>query len=267
MIIAVPVVAIREVMELIGPHLEEGCLVTETGSTKADVGRWAQEVLPEGVSYVGGHPMAGKEQSGPEAADADLFQGAVYAVCPSPFATKQAVASVVGLADTLGARPYFVDSEEHDSYVAAVSHLPFLLSTALMMCTSKGLGWREMSRMAASGFRDMTRLASGDPMMHRDICVTNGDSIVHWLDESIKELYAIRNMVKDDPEALERTLIEAWEARQRWLNGELRGDPPGAELPNTSDAIMGLLMGENLARRARELTGNDRNEKNKYPKR
>ena len=266
-IIAVPVVAIREVMELIGPHLEEGCLVTETGSTKADVGRWAQEVLPEGVSYVGGHPMAGKEQSGPEAADADLFQGAVYAVCPSPFATKQAVASVVGLADTLGARPYFVDSEEHDSYVAAVSHLPFLLSTALMMCTSKGLGWREMSRMAASGFRDMTRLASGDPMMHRDICVTNGDSIVHWLDESIKELYAIRNMVKDDPEALERTLIEAWEARQRWLNGELRGDPPGAELPNTSDAIMGLLIGENLARRARELTGNDRNEKNKYPKR
>ena len=83
-IIATPVLAIRDVLEIIGSELEPGTLVTDTGSTKMQVLEWAKELLPPEVHFVGGHPMAGKEQPGPEAADANLFEGAVYAICPDP---------------------------------------------------------------------------------------------------------------------------------------------------------------------------------------
>ena len=265
-IIATPVMAIREVMELIGPELEDGCVVTDTGSTKGDILRWARELLPSHVSFVGGHPMAGKETSGPDTADATLFRGAVYAICPSPLASKDAVAAIAGLADILGATAYYVDPDEHDSYVAAVSHLPFMVSATLMACTSKSPGWREMAHMAASGFRDVSRLASGDPLMHRDIVITNQDGVVHWIDEFIKELYAVRNKIKDDHEGMERWLIEAWEARARLISGVREGDQPGVDLPKASDALTGLLMGENLARRARDLAGGDKDDKTRYQK-
>ena len=152
-------------------------------------------------------------------------------MCPAPGASKEAASSIAALAETVGATPYFVDAEEHDSYVAAVSHLPFILSTGLVGATARSPGWREMSRLATNGYRDITRLASGDPIMHRDICLTNKESIVHWIDECIKELYSIRNQINDDEKALEKTFISTWEARTRWLAGESGERRPGEEMP------------------------------------
>ena len=126
-ILAVPVLAIRDMMKTISEMLSPGCIVTDTGSTKLEIMKWAQDYLPEEVSFVGGHPMAGKEISGVSAADASLFKNARYAVIPGKGATEGAVNSVIGLVDLLGAKPYFVDAEEHDSYVAAVSHLPIIM--------------------------------------------------------------------------------------------------------------------------------------------
>ncbi|MBI4338271.1 MAG: prephenate dehydrogenase/arogenate dehydrogenase family protein [Chloroflexi bacterium] len=256
-ILAVPVMAIREVMEVIAPHLEEGAVVTDTGSTKAAVLAWADQYLAPRVHFVGAHPMAGKEQSGPDAADADLFRNAVCCVVPSTRASEQAVKTVVGLAETLGARPYFVDAAEHDSYVAAVSHLPFLLSVTLVNTTAKGRGWREMASLAASGYRDISRLASGDPEMHRDICLTNRDSIVYWLDEFIKDLYALRNQVKDGGQDLLKTLNDAWEARTKWVAGVQPEAQPPMEVPKPSESMLSLFVGSKLAQRIQQSGSKD----------
>ena len=265
-IIATPVLAIRDVMEVIGPELEPGTLVTDTGSTKVQVLKWAQELLPPEVHFVGGHPMAGKEQPGPDAADARLFEGAVYAICPDPRAPKAATESIVSLAETIGAKPYFIDPGEHDSYVAAVSHLPFLLSISLVAATSKSVGWREISRMAASGYRDISRLASSDPIMHRDICITNKEQVLYWADECIKQLYYMRNMIQDDPEELENLFISAWEARARWLAGVADKDLSEEEFPSASMSLSSMLLGDQLSKRIQGPKGQDNADPTEYRK-
>lgn len=260
-IIATPPMAIRETMEYIAPHLAEGVLVTDTGSTKSNVLKWADEIFPAGVNFVGGHPMAGKESSGPDAAEATLFDGATYAICATPSADYQAVQTLASLVESIGATPYFIGAEEHDSYVAAVSHLPFILSVALVGCTSDSPSWDDISTLAASGYRDITRLASGDPVMHRDICVTNQESIIKWIDQFITYLYKFRNDVRDDPDAVELALISAWQARSRWLSGaKVNQSTVSADLPSANDSMMGLVMGDRMSSRLREL--NQRLEKN-----
>ena len=170
-ILATPVLAMKGLMEVIGPELREGCVVTDMGSSKKDVLDWAEHYLPKHVDFVGGHPMAGKEASGPENADGSLFDKKVYCIIPSPRAQKDAVSEVTSLAKPIGAQPFFIGVEEHDSFVAAASHLPFLLSVALVGCTSKSATWEDIAQLAATGYEDISRLASGDPIMHRDICV------------------------------------------------------------------------------------------------
>ena len=155
----------------------------------------------------------------------------------------------MGLAETIGAKPYFVDPGEHDSYVAAVSHLPFLLSISLVAATSKSTGWREISRMAASGYRDISRLASSDPIMHRDICVTNRDQILYWADECIKQLYHMRNMIQNGDEELLQLFISAWEARAKWMAGLVGKDLSAEELPSASMSLSSMLLGDQLAKR------------------
>src|SRR3990172_2711027 len=100
----------------IAEYLQESTVVTDTASTKAEVLRWAEQLLPSHVSFVGGHPMAGKETPGIDEAEATLFQGKAYCICPGEGATDQAVRSVIGLAQAVGAEPLFMDAQEHDQY-------------------------------------------------------------------------------------------------------------------------------------------------------
>jgi prephenate dehydrogenase len=206
-IIATPVLAVREVMGQIAPDLGKGVVVHDTASTKAHVMRWAREILPPHVSFIGGHPMAGKENQGIESAEAGLFQGKAYVVCPTVDAPESAVRSVLGLAQIVGAEPLFVDPDEHDVYAAAVSHLPAMLSTALFQMLRASPSWPDMAIMASSGFRDVTRLASGDPVMSHDIWVTNRDALIHWLDRMATELQRFRSLLED---AKDDALLEAF---------------------------------------------------------
>ena len=168
MILATPIGGIHDLLQLFGPELEAGTIVTDTGSTKVEVLRWAEEYLPSAVDFVGGHPMAGKELSGPEAAEADLFQDATYCIIPGNGADQVAVRVVTQMAEVVGAKPYFIDAAEHDSYVAAVSHLPLVLSTVLVRLNSGNPAWPEVAKLASGGFRDVSRLAAGSPEMSRD---------------------------------------------------------------------------------------------------
>ncbi len=263
-ILAVPVLAIRDMMKTISEMLSPGCIVTDTGSTKLEIMKWAQDYLPEEVSFVGGHPMAGKEISGVSAADASLFKNARYAVIPGKGATEGAVNSVIGLVDLLGAKPYFVDAEEHDSYVAAVSHLPIIMSTALVSATSGSPSWREISKLAATGFRDVSRLASGDPVMNLDISVTNQESLLYWIDRVIEELQEFRQMVGNtgDEKGLEKlgdTFAKAWESREKWLrrfesgNDDEDEDLSRPELPSFGAQMMDMLVGSRLRERYQDV--------------
>jgi len=226
-VLATPVTAMEAILREIGPILPEGCIVTDVASTKAMVMRWAAESLPQGVSFVGGHPMAGKEVAGIEAAESGLFKGCTYCLCAGPGAAPAAVETVVSMVNLLGAKPYFVGPAEHDSYVAAISHLPMLVSTALVSATVGSSVWREMSRMAATGYRDTTRLASSDPTMSSDIYTTNRESLGRWLDVFIRELESLREGIAADGPELEARLRRIKDARDLWQRG-------GASLPETA---------------------------------
>lgn len=264
-IIATPVLAIREMLELIADMAPPGCVVTDTGSTKTEIMTWAEEYLPREISFVGGHPMAGKEVSGIEAADANLFQNARYAVIPGIRAREEAVRAVLGMVELLEAKPYFLDAVEHDSFVAAVSHLPIIVSSALVSVTTKSPSWREMSRMAATGYRDVSRLASGDPVMNLDISVTNRDNLLYWVEQAIQELRHYHDMIgktsdESGLEALGDTFTKVWADREKWLvryeSGEEQVDelaPSGPEVPSFGDQMIDMVVGTKIRERYKEI--------------
>jgi prephenate dehydrogenase len=217
--------AIKEVLAQIGAYLPSGCLVTDTASTKAEVMRWAEEYLPATVDFVGGHPMAGKELSGIEVAEADLFQGCTYCLVSGRGASTTSVKRAVALVRDIGANPLLITASEHDNFVAAISHLPLVISSALVMATTQSPSWSKMSRLAATGYRDLTRLAVQHPRMNRDICLTNQKNIAAWIDAFIKELSHFRRLIADGSEAeIEQAFTEAKQARQSWLDEHAKRD-------------------------------------------
>jgi prephenate dehydrogenase len=216
-IIATPVLAIKEIFSHITSHIQENCIVTDVASTKVEVMRWARELLPRKVNFIGGHPMAGKEMSGIKVADANLFKGCVYCLVQGSNASTNAMQSVNDIVLTIGATPLLVEAQKHDNLVAGISHLPFLLSTALVLATTKSTSWPQLSQLASSGYRDLTRLASGNPEMNTSICLTNQSSILYWIDIFIKELQKLRGLIGNSDSGIEDALHIAKEARTKWL--------------------------------------------------
>lgn len=246
-IVATPILAVRSTFEEIAPALAEGAVVTDAASTKSGVMRWARELLPAHVQYVGGHPMAGKEQAGIAAADAELFRDKPWVIVPSVDCTESAVHTVMALADACGARALFMDADEHDSYVAAVSHLPLTLSAALFSVVFESQAWPELAGLASSGFRDTTRLASGSPEMAHDIMVTNRDNVVHWIDRMQQRLAEMREKIlAGDSETLMREFTRPQIERDQFMVA----GPPRRESEDAQQQVPGigeLLMGAKLS--------------------
>ena len=218
-IIATPVLTIREILSRIAHCLSPRCTITDTASTKLEVMKWAEDLLPPTVGFVGGHPMAGKETYGIQAAEAELFQRCIYCLTPADKTSPQAIDRVENIVRKLGATPFFVDAQEHDNLVAGISHLPMLLSAALVSATTRDVSWNKLSTLAASGYRGLTRLASGNPEVNAHICLSNKQAIIHWIDEYTKELARYRQLVDVGGRQLEEALTEANRARREWLNG------------------------------------------------
>ena len=260
-VLATPIVAMKELFEVLAPHLPPGCVVTDVGSSKQAVLKWADELLPAGIDFVGGHPMAGRETAGPENADPNMFSGRTYCIIPSAKASERSAAEITTMVEAIGAVPYYISADEHDSFVAAVSHLPFLMSVALINCTSASPNWDDIAKVAASGYHDLTRLASGDTIMHRDICATNSDAIVAWIDTFIRELYQIRQVLTDsnslDDEAILDLFVKARVARAKWLEGDFgpqaRQYNPHTELPTFAQSMGDMFVGRRLLDAQRRL--------------
>lgn len=216
-VIATPVLAIKEIFSEITPHLPTGCVVTDTASTKAQVMKWAKEILPPTVDFIGGHPMAGSESYGIQAAKGGLFRRCTYCLTPLQGASPKSIDAVTGMVKKLGASPFFIDAQEHDNLVAGISHLPMLLSAALVSLTATNSSWPKMSKLAASGYHDLTRLALGNPEVNSHICLSNQEAIVNWIDKFSRELHRYRQLVAKGDMRLEQALTDASKAREEWL--------------------------------------------------
>ncbi|MBM3150054.1 MAG: prephenate dehydrogenase/arogenate dehydrogenase family protein [Chloroflexi bacterium] len=216
-VVATPVLTIKDIFKEISPYLLSQSTVTDVASTKVQVMSWAEELLPAHVSFIGGHPMAGREISGITAAQPDLFRNCVYCLIPGSHAKPKAVQCLEDMVQSLSARSITIDAEAHDNMVAGISHLPLLLSAALVLATCQNPAWPTMSQLASSGYRDLTRLASGNPEVSAHICLTNQKPIISWIDNFIEELQKIRSLLSTDSSEIERYLAAAQKARQKWL--------------------------------------------------
>lgn len=256
-IIATPILQVRPVLERIASALGEGVAVTDTASTKRDVLSWAEELLPDTVNFIGGHPIAGKEQAGLDAADGDLFQGRPWAISPSIRASEQAIQSVEDMITLTGARPTIIDAAEHDSYLAAVSHLPLVVSSALFSLASGSQAWPELAALAGPGFDSATRLASSSPNLSHDISLTNRENLLHWLDRFEEELRRFRGLVADAGNQEE--LFEAFATVQTARDAFLEAPPekPGPDRPidrtSAGERMMAFMVGDYVVRRTKEL--------------
>ena len=194
-IIAAPVGAIRE-LALDALESTHG-LVTDVGSTKAQVCAGVDH-----PRFVGGHPMAGSEQDGIIGADENLFSGAMWVLTPTDNTAEATFAAVAGVIRSLGSEVIALAPEVHDQLVAQVSHVPHLTAAALMcLADDTSVEHRALLRLAAGGFRDMTRISSGRPSIWPDICVANREAIVGGIDGLIQTLSGIRQQVLDEDRA------------------------------------------------------------------
>jgi prephenate dehydrogenase len=204
-VLAVPILAMREVLSNLRGHVD-GKVVTDMASTKAGVANWASSA---GIDLVGGHPMCGKETAGIDAADATIFKGA-------PWVLTRADPAVMDLVESVGAHALVMDAETHDRLVAGVSHAAFLLSVGYVLSLSGRPDWQDASKLAASGFRDMSRLAAGDPSLYAGITRTNRAHLLEQLDGITAALGRLRrHLDADDPRMVE-LFEEARSVRERW---------------------------------------------------
>ncbi|MCX8126726.1 MAG: prephenate dehydrogenase, partial [Dehalococcoidia bacterium] len=207
--ICTPVRTIKDIFISIAPILKRNCTVTDVASTKVGVMEWAEKYLPGHVNFIGGHPMAGKENAGIEAAEAGLFRNCTWCLVPSSKASKYSLGRLSRIVRSVGAKPYIIDPARHDLLVAGISHLPLVLSTALVSTTTGSELWGEMARLASSGYRDVTRLASGDSRIYTDICLTNRQPIVKWIDDFTRELLRFRDRIDGGDESIEEAFRAA----------------------------------------------------------
>ncbi|OGO40801.1 MAG: hypothetical protein A2Z04_01120 [Chloroflexi bacterium RBG_16_57_9] len=211
-VLATPVRTILAQLGQIGPHLRPGAIVTDMGSTKSAIMQ-AMAGLPPHVQPVGSHPMCGKEVAGIGAAEPTLFQGATWVVTPLERSAAWAVATVRGLAEAIGARSLTLEPDRHDRLVAAISHVPYLLAVALVAVAEEvGADDDRVWHLAASGFRDTSRLAASDVTMMLDILMTNPRYVTNLLRQVSAQAGELANLLI---QAEEGRLCEALERAAR----------------------------------------------------
>ncbi len=218
-ILAAPVRAILSmVSNRIGSYLRSNTLLIDIGSTKEDICN-AMGMLPIGVQAIGGHPMTGKETSGIEASDASLYQGRPLVLCPTRRTTPATRLRALAFAEALGAVVIEMDAHRHDRVVAAISHVPYLISAALVAAVAEeGRSDDAVWKLAAGGFRDMSRLAAQDVVMMGDALHTNTQAVATILAQFRMQLAMIEAMlINRDSAKLADRLKPVREARIDWM--------------------------------------------------
>lgn len=197
-IICTPVGALAEVAAEIEPVLKKGAIVTDVGSVKVAVVRDVGPHIPDGVHFIPGHPIAGTEESGPDAGFAELFDGRWCILTPAPGVDPQAVEKLTAFWTACGSNVDIMEPRHHDLVLAIVSHLPHIIAYNIVGTASdlETVTQSEVIKYSASGFRDFTRLAASDPTMWRDVCLNNREPILEMLARFSEDLTALQRAIR-----------------------------------------------------------------------
>ena len=227
-LLAAPVAQTSRILAAILPHLDARTIVTDAGSTKGDVAAAARAIMGERVrQFIPGHPIAGRETNGPDAAIVDLYQGKKTVLTPLAENDPAAVERVAAAWKACGAIIHILTPEQHDKVFAAVSHLPHLLAYALVDDIERKPHSDLLFQYAASGFRDFTRIAGSSPEMWRDISLANQAALLTELDAYLAQLTRLRaSLAAGDAAALEATYANAQRARRQWIETIEAAEPP-----------------------------------------
>ena len=215
-VLCVPVAQMRAAFEILEPHLEPRTMLTDAGSTKGDVILAAKEVLgKKACQFVPAHPIAGGAQHGASAAKADLFQGKQTIICPLQENSPQDTDLIEGFWQSVGSVVKKISCLQHDAIYAAVSHLPHILSYALMVSVINSEDADQKLDHIGAGFKDFNRIAASSPEMWRDICLGNRTSILKELDQYLAVVGHMRKLIAEgDGAGIEKLFQKASQARQ-----------------------------------------------------
>jgi len=258
LIVSTPLDAIEGTFQAIGPYLRPDCVVIDTASLKAPVMAWAAEHLSPQVHFIGGDPIPGglsQGQGGIDAARVDLFQGGLFCLMPSPAAEAEAVKLASELATILGAKPLFLDAEEHDGLLAAVDHLPALLALAAMEAAISQPAWRELRKVAGPAFETSTNPLSAPSATQGDLYLLNKGNVLRWIDNFSTSLQSIRELLaQDQAEELSERFAQAVQERNGWLADRREGqwiEGPRTDMPERP-SMMDTLFGTFWRRKPKE---------------
>ncbi len=247
-VLALPLNAIRDTLSALTPALQPGVIVTDTATSKVPVLEWAND-LPRGVEFVGGNPIIDAQRviagRGIDAADAELLQGATYCLAPAVNASSQAIDTLTGFVNLLGAKPYFIEAAEHDGLMTGVQHFPALLATAYAATIVQSQGWRERGKLAGAIFRAATDIAPEDKQTAREQFFSHREDLTRWIDLSIAQLRDLRDMLmRQDAAALEALVQTIADERAKWLSGKLDdAGMPRPEMESMQDQTARMFFG------------------------
>jgi cyclohexadieny/prephenate dehydrogenase len=236
-VIGTPLGAYAEIAERIGPRLEPGAIVSDVGSVKQAVVRDVAPLLPQGVHFVPGHPIAGTEHSGPEAGFAELFEDRWCILTPPPGCNAEAVEKIAALWRAVGSSVQTMDAGHHDKVLAITSHLPHIIAYTIVGTAAdlEASERAEVVKFSASGFRDFTRIAASDPIMWRDIFLNNREPVLEMLQRFSEDLTAIQRAIRwGEGEELESRFRRTREIRRGVVEAHQAGSFDPRE-PDASD--------------------------------
>ena len=211
-ILCTPVGAYKKIAEAIGPHLEPGAIISDVGSVKAAPINDIAPYIPAGVHFIAGHPIAGTEQSGPDAGFAELFDGRWCILTPTDAADPAALAKLEEFWQKLGSNVEIMTPEHHDMVLAITSHVPHLIAYNIVNTAAhlERVTDSEVIKFSAGGFRDFTRIAASDPVMWRDVFLNNKDAVLEMLGRFAEDLTALQRAIRfADGDTLQRLFTEA----------------------------------------------------------
>ena len=198
-IIATPVSKIIDVINSIKNYIQKGVIITDVGSAKDNIVNEVNKILPHDVIFIGGHPMAGSENEGVLSARPDLFKNAFYVLTPTDNTKTEALVALHSLLTKIGAKVISISPKEHDEIVSLISHLPHILSTNLVkLIDDEQALLKNLFKLCAGGFRDMTRIAASNPRMWLDITFENKQEITKAIDKYIRYLLKFKESLDNN---------------------------------------------------------------------
>ncbi len=251
--------AVCAALAAIAPCLPAGAVVCDTANAKVGVLQAAEQHLPAGVSFVGGHPIALPQQevdwaAGPRGARADLYAGGIFCLVPARGASSEAVDTVRGLARALGATPFFLDPFEHDGLWAGLSQAPYLLATAMLSTIGVSEAWRDLKLLADPTFRRLGELLGTAPAEATDDCLANRQSLLSWIDRLVAALQEVRRELAAPGSAgpylqklaeSSRRALDDWNARRDERRKEL--EALGSQgIPGAGEQFLGMFLPRGL---------------------